>query len=463
MGKSVNTHAQKEIHKAMDHLRRWAETDAWRERQEQVFDEYFTELADRLGYELDAFMDLLIEYDLIGPALEVCLEDFMTRRFGPDGSNVIEDFLKRRGWREGVRGRRYLRQLLESKFSLYEVTGVVPGRYCDLVELAGAGRRLRVYESSGTQTLVQWDRIAARVLPGDGEAMFSGAVMPLSNETADRVLRVLAATHDGIAAALKYAAADRLELAGFEVSDDDILTLMPKAFTQLWLLHWLDTIERPAPELSTTDGEPLVFATTRFAVDAARRAEVIELLDAAPEWDRDPDDDALQWAWLSDNQEGAVILAFLEMTGDFLELRCHSRSRSEAAVENLQNVLGERVEAAFTQYQDPRQLLAEAGAEDPSPPLVEVGDGDVDQAELDRLLKTQLDRHYRQTLDEPIPMLGDRSPRECVQDAAGSAEVVAWLKYLENQEHRQARRAGAAPYDFGWMWQELGLSRPKGG
>jgi hypothetical protein len=94
---------------------------------------------------------------------------------------------------------------------------------------------------------------------------------------------------------------------------------------------------------------------------------------------------------------------------------------------------------------------------------VAVGDGDVDDAELDRLLKTQLDRHYRQTLDEPIPMLGDRSPRECVQDAAGSAEVVAWLKYLENHEHREARRTGAAPYDFGWMWQELGLNRPKGG
>lgn len=454
---------QKEIHKAVDHLRRWAETDAWRERQEQVFDEHFTELAERLGYELDAFMDQLIEYDLIGPVLEVCLEDFMTRRFGPDGSNVIEDFLKRRGWREGVRGRRYLRQLLESKLSVYEVTGVAPGRYCDLVELAGAGRRLRVYESAGTETLVQWDRIAARVLPGDGKAMFSGGVLPLSTETADRVLRALAATHEGIAEALERAAGDRPELAAFKVSDDDILVLMPKAFTQLWLLHWLETIERPTPELSTTDGEPLVFATTRFEVDAARRAEVIELLDAAPEWGRDPEDEELNWIWFSDVHEDAVIKAFLKMTGDVLELRCHSRNRSEAAVENLQRVLGERVEASFTQYQDPRQLLAEARAEEPSPPLVEAGDGDIDEAELNRLLKTQLDRHYRQALDEPIPMLGDRSPRECVQDAAGSAEVVAWLKYLENHEQRQARRTGAAPYDFAWMWQELGLSRPKGG
>lgn len=457
--------AQKEIHKAIGHLRRWADTDAWRERHEQVFDEHFTELADRLGYELEEFMDLLIEQDLIGPALEICLEDFLTRRFGPDGSNVIEDFLARRGWREGVRGRRYLRQLVESKLSLYEVTGVAPGRHCDLLELAGAGRRLRVYESSGTQTLVQWDRIAARVLPGEGKAMFSGAILPLPIETADRVLRTLATTHENLAEALEQAAMDRPELAAFEVSDDDILALMPKAINQLWLLHWLDTLERPAPELSTTDGEPLVFALTRFAVDAARRTEVIVLLDEAPEWDRDPEDEALEWIWFSDLHEEAVIKAFLDLKGDVLELRCHSRARSEAAVENLKHLLGERVDASFTRYEDPYQLLAEAGAEDPSPPLVEVGDGDVDvdEAELERLFKAQLDRHYRQTLDEPVPMLGNRSPGECVRDAAGSAEVVAWLKYLENHEQRQARRKGVAPYDFGWMWQELGLSRPKGG
>lgn len=35
--------------------------------------------------------------------------------------------------------------------------------------------------------------------------------------------------------------------------------------------------------------------------------------------------------------------------------------------------------------------------------------------------------------------------------------MVGWLKYLENGEVRRARDDGSEPYDFTWMWEELGL------
>ena len=68
-------------------------------------------------------------------------------------------------------------------------------------------------------------------------------------------------------------------------------------------------------------------------------------------------------------------------------------------------------------------------------------------------------RHYRATLDQPIGMLGGKTPRACARTKAGRQKVAAWLKFLESESGRK-RRAGdpLGSYDFGWMWAELGIA-----
>ena len=68
-----------------------------------------------------------------------------------------------------------------------------------------------------------------------------------------------------------------------------------------------------------------------------------------------------------------------------------------------------------------------------------------------------LDHHYRRVIDEPLPAVGNISPREAVCTAEGRKKVVGWLKYLENRENRRAQNEGTPPYDFSWMWRELGI------
>ena len=36
-------------------------------------------------------------------------------------------------------------------------------------------------------------------------------------------------------------------------------------------------------------------------------------------------------------------------------------------------------------------------------------------------------------------------------------KVVAWLKVLEKGEARMRQSRAIEPYDFAWMWQELGV------
>ena len=88
---------------------------------------------------------------------------------------------------------------------------------------------------------------------------------------------------------------------------------------------------------------------------------------------------------------------------------------------------------------------------------------DMSEEERSTIIHDRLDRHYRDLLDQPIPMLGNKSPRAAVRTAKGRVKVVDWLKTLEN--HAAAKSAGRhgeiANYSFNWIWMELGVAELK--
>jgi hypothetical protein len=49
------------------------------------------------------------------------------------------------------------------------------------------------------------------------------------------------------------------------------------------------------------------------------------------------------------------------------------------------------------------------------------------------------------------------SAEEAAPKLPPEEKVIGWLKYLENGEGRRAHREGTPPYDFSWMWRELGV------
>ena len=71
-----------------------------------------------------------------------------------------------------------------------------------------------------------------------------------------------------------------------------------------------------------------------------------------------------------------------------------------------------------------------------------------------------LDGHYRKWPDTPLPALRGKTPRECAANPRARAKVVELLKYLENREARWVS-GHEKPYDFGWLWKDLGLDRDR--
>jgi len=84
---------------------------------------------------------------------------------------------------------------------------------------------------------------------------------------------------------------------------------------------------------------------------------------------------------------------------------------------------------------------------------------DMPEEERSAIIRDGLDRHYRNLLDQPIPVLGNKSPRAAVRTANGRIKVVDWLKTLENHAAKSpGRSAEIANYSFSWLWTELGVA-----
>ncbi|GMQ83690.1 MAG: hypothetical protein BMS9Abin06_0428 [Gammaproteobacteria bacterium] len=469
MGKHSNTD------KAIRNIMNWAERPEWLEEQAAVYDAHLAPVCDRIDINQEDLVLELEEHGYGGMLFGVVFEDFISRRL-PDDKNIIDDYLKRRGWRESVPGRRYLQQLRDSVLSLYEVVEVSPGHHCDLRDLLRDGETFRVHERMGTQNLVKWDRLAARVLNMNDKHIFSGGILPFRQEAAQTLLRVLTESRKQFKKELSHAAGKKTaaKMLSSENLDELFLQDAAPAFTSIWLSHTLERLHEPLPELVNRNGEALLFTETRFPFLEEQLVEIAQRLDAAPEWEHDNPDEHT-WIWLPQPDASAnkpqrgmaidtlqdgqrPISGTLELKSGVLTLTTNSMQRAERGQAVLETLLHGLVGPALSKLQTPEQLMAENESHQQS-------DGDreptdtIDPEIAAEVIHNMLDQHYRQCLDEPIPMLDDKTPRQCAKSKKGREQVIEWLKYLENNELRRAASQGQAPYDSSWMWDELKLGK----
>jgi hypothetical protein len=133
-----------------------------------------------------------------------------------------------------------------------------------------------------------------------------------------------------------------------------------------------------------------------------------------------------------------------------------SRPRAERGRALIESVTGAAVDYRATSYEDVEQALARHRPR-PSPAATEAEIPPEVQAEV---VGQFYERHYRRWLDEPVPALDDRTPREAAGLKSARPNLISLLKGMESTAERQ-RREGMPAYDVGWMWEELGLDRPE--
>lgn len=173
-------------------LMKWLRRDPWSGAFSDVLEHHLGPACTKAGIEIGALADI-IGSDWAATLWGCAFEDFLTRELSEVG-NIIEDYLKRRGWNEKAQNKAYMTGLRSSVMSLYEVSDVKSGKSFMARDLFRDGEPVRITERTATRTLKQWDRIAARVVKVRDKTIIGGGVLPFDHELAENLLSSLSST-----------------------------------------------------------------------------------------------------------------------------------------------------------------------------------------------------------------------------------------------------------------------------
>ncbi len=174
----------------------------WRERLQDVVADHLLPALEEFEIDQDGLAGLLGE-QWPGVLWGCGFEDFLGQRY--EDGNIVDLYLKRRGWKETALNREYFTALRDAPVSLYEVSDVRPGTSMVLRDLLTDGLPVTVRERSATRTLKQWDRITVRIVPERDHHIISGALLPFRAEAVDFLFA-------GLREALKLKKRDALRL-----------------------------------------------------------------------------------------------------------------------------------------------------------------------------------------------------------------------------------------------------------
>jgi SEC-C motif len=349
-----------------------------------------------------------------------------------EGRTVFDLFLEREPKKLSSGECNYFAGMRGTHLRLYEILEVKADQGFDVRDLWD-DRRLWVRERLATRELATWDVIAARLARGaGGEAVFETIphVYPAADK--DDLLKGLRKAH-------------RIFTREFpERSIADFFRSMAPVFHQLWLER---VVLRPLPKIMTGDGEPFIFAKVIFDLRDAHalttaltgHPDVVDYGDGSYGW--------LEDAGALQRSVGTIVVQDRRVV-----FETTSQRRAERGKEFVQRLCGDAINFKVITYEDVVQALkhAPAGPKEKMPEIPsEV------QAEV---LGRFYEEHYRKWLDEPVPALGDRTPRYAAKLKTVRPKLVTLFKDFESRAERQ-RRAGDLAYDFGWMWKELNLTR----
>jgi len=464
---------------SLSKLIKFIQRTEWGPALAEVIEEHLAHACHEHGVEPKEIFEILGEIPAV--TLHVCaLEDFLAREYA-GGRNVVDEYLKRRGYSEGGGNRRYMQALRNSVMSLYEISDVVPGQSMLARDLIRDLEPVRVLEVSGTRTLKQWDRIGARIIRQGSEWRMAGGVLRFERHASDFLLEAFQridgkSSRDLRKLALERLGADAADLQDIDLSKTPRLAAMAPTFSGIWLADALDRALNPqVPELVNRDGDPIVFCTSRFpmlkgkGVAACRKAlanarDLVEVDSELFNWigpagdptaPSCPPATANAITLMTTSPQGDTIHGTIEIKRGFAVLSTNSRERAARGEQLVAAAL-----AGLVGHHDRNEETASALFEAADKHGKRKQEPDDLPPEIARpIVHAQLDQHYRETLDRPMPALGHVSPREAARTDNGKTKVIDWLKDLENH----AARAGdgsdlMAGYDFGWIWRELGVS-----
>ena len=215
----------------------------------------------------------------------------------------------------------------------------------------------------------------------------------------------------------------------------------PHLLGRIW--EWFaGTRQAGPPKLVNTDGHPLAWQTASFSLADPQAVQrfLCERDDMAPP--TGDGDGAYHWLRVADQ----TLLGRIEIIGNELVLQVNSAQRLEQARAFLEQAPGVRFTSVQARdiFESPSPLDDRLKGEPEPPPT----------AEMQQMLREFLHQHAMNWLDEKIPALGNKTPREAVKTSAGREQVLLMIRTWPDQNGPDDLRISPPREE---MLRELGL------
>jgi hypothetical protein len=351
---------------------------------------------------------------------------------------------------------RYLSACLDSPFGFFEVVSVNPGQGMQMREIL-TETSYTVLERGASQTLQPGDTLYGMLVECDGVVLLEACApigipiglkpqiveereMLLADEALERDESAADPALEGTAPAGRADAErtlDRESLFRYDFSNRE--------------LYWelvLPLLNPAPPRVHNTDGDPLSMQRLIFAIDspaetfaalktlAIGHSEEELLQDAAYSADGMLQRVEFHWtkAGNSQHQEWeTTLLGHIDINGTQMAAEVNSAERAAEFKRLVSERLGGKARYRVTEIQSMERLLSEArakprqqSAEDEQAQAALMAQPEV-QAELRALMK----KHYAAWVDDALPALQGKTPREAVRTKAGREKVDALIRDIE--------------------------------
>jgi hypothetical protein len=343
-------------------------------------------------------------------------------------------YLKKNGDRLDPLARRYLVACHEAPFSFHDVVSCDPGKSFVLRDII-SGEERHVIEHGGSKHAEAGDILFAQVVVLDGLAELEGCaplLIPPGHKAPILALRKeIVSSKQPITSALLR----EYDLEMFGVYHALIEPLL----------------NPQVPELRNTDGDPLVFHKLVYDIDSpqtafdALKGLALDATDAellvGAEHDARGRLRKIEFSWLKRGNKqhkdwNNTILGNIRIDAGTLAVEVNSEKRANKFKTQAKKLLGPNARYRTTVIESPESMLAHGAPAMTQQQRAEQealeSNPDV-QAELAKFLEA----HYDNWLNDRIPALGNKTPRQAVKTPEGRELVEALLVQFERDMREQ--------------------------
>jgi hypothetical protein len=323
--------------------------------------------------------------------------------------------------------RQYLASCQSNAFSFFEVIDSRPGHGLTLEDVFTAEVH-EVAERSASEFLREGDLTYGLLAQAQGVTLLEGCspvTLPMIDKLEVIGLRQRLGPPGGIPAAT--------------VRDWDT------EIRELYLALAGRALNPPAPQLTNTDGDPLVLQRMVFDIESAQEAlDALAHLDFEATADEPADEvvrdrgGALVSATVTWKKRGNrvnkgwsnTVLGTLRIEGRRLTAEVNSDKRAAALRRLVERALGSRARFRAAEVQSAEKLLATARA---APVAPRPADDLAESPEVRKLLAEHMARHYDSWVRQKLPALGGRTPLAAMKDPVGREMVEALVRDIERR------------------------------